>query len=146
MPDDQLVGTWSLQSYHLIGSRGRVRHPYGEAPLGYILYGADGYMAVAIMRSDRRLSEAADTLRRTKEEAAEATRTYLSYAGTYELLPDRVVHHVDISLFPNWSGTDQVRYHQIIGDRLELSTAPWNGRNAVAHAYLVWRRVGAPAP
>lgn len=141
MPEDWLVGTWNLESYQLIGSRGRVRHPYGEAPVGYILYGIDGYMAVTIMRAGRSLSDASDILRRTTQEAADATRTYLSYAGTYDLFPDRLVHHVEISLFPNWSGTEQVRYFLLEGDRLELSTAPWADRGQVAHAHLVWTRV-----
>lgn len=145
MFDDRLVGTWSLQSYQLIGSRGRVRHPYGEFPVGYILYGADGYMAVAIMRADRQPSEATDILRRTKEEAAEAARTYLSYAGTYDLLADRVIHHVEVSLFPNWSGTEQIRFYRFEANRLELSTAPWEDCPTVAHAHLVWQRTCQPS-
>jgi hypothetical protein len=141
----QLIGTWRLVSYRLIGSRGRVRYPYGEDAVGYILYGADGYMAVSIMSANRQPFAGADILRRTTEEAAEATRTYLSYSGTYEILPGRVIHHVEVSLFPNWTDTALERFYVMNGDRLELSTGPiptvdgdGTGR---PRAHLVWEKV-----
>lgn len=136
-----LVGTWRLVSYRLIGSKGRVRYPYGEDPTGYILYGADGYMAVSIMRNNRRPFAGADILRRTNEEAAEATRTYLSYSGTYELQPGRVIHHVKVSLFPNWTETSQERFYALSGNRLDLSTSPLLPDVAEPRAHLVWQRV-----
>lgn len=135
-----LVGTWRLRSYRLIGSRGRERFPYGEDATGYILYGHDGYMAVAIMSSGRTPFAGSDILRRTTPEAAEATRTYLSYSGRYEVLEDRVLHHVEVALFPNWSGTVQERYFRLDGDMLELSTAPLLLERPQPRAYLVWQR------
>lgn len=138
-----LVGTWRLVSYRLVGSRGRIRYPYGEDARGYILYGADGYMSVSIMSANRRSFAGADILRRTTEEAAEATRTYLAYCGLYEVFPDRVVHHVAVSLFPNWSGTAQERYYLLNGDRLELSTAPFQIHGDAPRADLLWERASA---
>jgi hypothetical protein len=136
-----LMGTWKLISYRLIGSHGRVRYPYGEDAVGYIIYGPDGYMAVSIMSADRRPFAGADILRRTTEEAAEATRTYLSYCGTYEVLLDRVIHHVAVSLFPNWSGSAQERFYLLDGDRLELSTAPIRLHAIAPRACLSWERI-----
>lgn len=136
-----LVGTWRLISYQLIGSRGRVRYPYGEDAVGYILYGHDGYMAVSIMSTGREPFAGTDILRRTTREAAEATRTYLSYCGTYEVFPDRVIHHVAVSLYPNWSGSAQERFYLLDGDRLELSTAPMPLHADVPRACLSWKRI-----
>ena len=146
--NELLVGTWRLASYRLVGSRGRVRYPYGEDATGYILYGADGYMAVSIMSAGRTSFAGADILRRTTEEAAEATFTYLSYCCTYEVLPEdpgaldmgRVLHHVEVSLFPNWTGTTQERFFRLDGDHLDLSTAPLHQEN-VPRACLTWERV-----
>jgi hypothetical protein len=138
--DNPLIGTWKLLSYQLVGSRGRIRYPYGEDAIGYILYGPDGYMAVSIMSAERQPFAGTDILRRTTEEAAAATRTYLSYCGRYQLFPDRVVHHVDVSLFPNWTGTMQERYYRLDGDILELSTAPKLLEGKEPRAYLVWKR------
>ena len=35
-PAAELTGTWRLVSYELTGSDGRVRHPYGPAPAGFL--------------------------------------------------------------------------------------------------------------
>jgi hypothetical protein len=141
MIDERLIGTWRLLSYQLIGSRGHIRYPYGEDAAGYVLYGADGYMAVSIMATGRRPFAGTDILRRTTEEAAEATRTYLSYSGTYDVLPDRVIHYVKISLFPNWTNTAQERFYLLSGDRLELSTAPIPPPTPQPRAHLIWERL-----
>ncbi len=55
---------------------------------------------------------------------------YLAYAGSYTLDGMTVTHHVEMSLFPNWIGTDQVRAIAILenGD-LELSTPPEASRS-----------------
>ena len=135
-----VVGTWSLVSYRLVGSRGRERFPYGEDAVGCLLYSADGSMAVSIMSRQRHQFRGKDILRRTTEEAAEATRTYLSYCGTYTVQGCSVIHHVNLSLFPNWTGTDQVRYFRLTGDLLELSTAPIGSQESAPRAELVWRR------
>jgi hypothetical protein len=138
-----LSGTWTLLSYRLLGSRGRIRYPYGEDAIGYLLYLPDGCMAVSIMSSGRRRWAGAHLRRPTDEEAAAATRSYMSYCGTYTVLPDRVVHEIRASLFPNWTGTRQERYYYLDGDLLELSTAPFSDGATVARAHLVWRRAGA---
>jgi hypothetical protein len=150
LTDNSLIGTWKLVSYRLIGSRGRVRYPYGEDAVGYILYGPDAYMAVSIMSAGRLPFAGTDILRRTAEEAAEATFTYLSYSGRYELFSDRVLHHVEVSLFPNWTGTTKERFYRVDGssDRagrclLQLSTAPLE-QHDVARACLTWERVHVP--
>jgi hypothetical protein len=140
MSDCPLVGTWRLISYRLIGSRGRERYPYGEAATGFLIYGADGYMAVSIMGAGRKPFRGADILRRTTEEAAEATRTYLSYSGTYYVQPDRVIHNIKASLFPNWTETRQERFYRLTGDHLELSTLPLDRDIAGPRAHLVWTR------
>jgi hypothetical protein len=139
VPD--LTGTWTLLSYRLLGSRGRVRHPYGEDPVGYLLYMPDGFMAVSIMSGRRENSAWTDIRRQTEDEAALATRTYLSYCGTYELLEDRVFHDIRTSLFPNWTGTRQERFYRLTDGCLELSTAPFDDGLTMPRAHLLWRRV-----
>jgi hypothetical protein len=34
----------------------------------------------------------------------------VAYAGRYSFLGDHVIHHVELSLFPNWVGSDQERF------------------------------------
>jgi len=49
-----------------------------------------------------------------------AAATYVSYAGTYKIVGDTVVHHVQASLYPDWVGTDLVRSYVFSDNRLTL--------------------------
>jgi hypothetical protein len=49
---------------------------------------------------------------------------FVAYAGRYSFHGDRVVHHVELSLFPSWVGSDQERWVELAGDRLTLSASP----------------------
>ena len=54
---------------------------------------------------------------------------------------DRVVRHVELSLFPNWVGSDQERFVELAEDRLALSASPLllAGRYQVPR--LIWERL-----
>lgn len=66
--------------------------------------------------------------------------TYFSCCGKYELRGDKVVHHIDVSLFPNWTGQDQERFYRFEGDRLILSTQPLLMEGLEQTAHLIWKR------
>ncbi len=44
--------------------------------------------------------------------------------GRYSFIGDRVIHQLELSLFPNWVGSDQERWVELAGDRLMLSASP----------------------
>jgi hypothetical protein len=46
----------------------------------------------------------------------------LAYAGTYTIVADKVVHHIDIAWNNARIGSDQVRLFKFDGDRLTLTT------------------------
>jgi Lipocalin-like domain len=77
-----------------------------------------------ISRAGRARFAAADLLGGTTEKRARAVEGFVAYAGRYSFHGDRVVHHVELSLFPNWVGTDQERSVERTGDRLILSARP----------------------
>jgi hypothetical protein len=105
-----------------------------------LIYSRDGSMSVAIMRVDRNRFAADDLMLGSLEEQAAAAAGYLSYAGRYEVRSGTVVHHVEISLFPNWVGTEQVRFYAFAGDRLTLSTGPMQLQGRDRRGFLVWER------
>ena len=70
-----LVGAWSLESCELVGSGGATSYPVGKKPVGYIIYGQDGYMSVAFMSSDRQPFAADDILGGSPEEKIAAVDT-----------------------------------------------------------------------
>jgi hypothetical protein len=137
---EALVGTWRLVSWENTSADGDVSHPLGEDPQGLLVYGADGFMAVALMRSSREPFARRDLLAATEDERARAAGEYVSYCGRYEVRGDLVVHRVELSLFPNWIGLEQERHVELAGDRLTLSTAPVlvGGREQTAR--VTWKR------
>jgi hypothetical protein len=142
MIPNPLIGTWRLISWeNRSTSDGKVSYPLGEDATGYIMYNKDGYMFVAIMAPHRLKFATDDLLSATKEEEAQAEESYVSYCGRYEFLGERVVHRVELSLFPNWVGGDQERLVDLRGNRLTLSTRPLLLRGIQQSAHLIWERV-----
>jgi hypothetical protein len=142
---DTLVGAWRLVSWENQAADGQVTYPMGADALGYVLYTADGRFSVTISRAGRTGFAAGDLLSGTAEEQARAVEGFVAYAGRYSFDGNHVVHHVDLSLFPNWVGTDQERWVELAGDRLTLSASPLllAGKQQVPR--LVWERVD-PSP
>ena len=141
MPDNRLVGTWRLTSWENQDSAGKITFPVGRDARGYIIYTADGYVSVQIMTAQRQRFAADDLLQGSTDEKARAAETFIAYCGRYELASDTVIHRVELSLFPNWVGTRQVRRIEMAGDRLTLSAGPMMlaGRQQIAR--LIWERM-----
>jgi hypothetical protein len=106
-----------------------------------VLYTGDGRFSVTISRADRARFAAGDLLAGTTEEKARAMESFVAYAGRYSFHGDRVIHHVELSLFPNWVGTDQERGVELAGDRLTLSASPLLLAGKQQVPSLVWERV-----
>ncbi len=141
MTSNPLIGTWRLVSWENRDESGQVSYPLGEDALGYIIYNADGYMFVAIMSSGRTKFALGDLLGGTPEERAQAAGTYVSYCGRYEFRGETVIHHVELSLFPNWVGVEQERLVEVRGNRLEVSTRPMLFGGVQRSAHLIFKRV-----
>lgn len=141
MTDNPLAGTWKLVSFEVRSPEGRVHYPLGRDPVGYIGYGEDGYMHVAMMKADRpRLSVDMLSLA-SAEEKALAAATFVSYCGRYEIKGDRVVHHVEVSLDPNVSGEPVERGMKLAGRRLSLTMPPFPIFGEPHTGHLLWERV-----
>lgn len=141
MERTDLIGTWRLVSFEMRDDAGNMTYPYGPDAIGYILYSADGYMAVEMMAAYRANFADADTLGGTDAERAQAAATYRSYCAQWEFLGDRVRHHFRTSLYPNRTGTTEERFIDYDGARLTLSTAPQRSGGTLRRNFLVWERV-----
>jgi Lipocalin-like domain len=142
---DALVGAWRLVSWENRAVDGQITYPMGADARGYLLYTADGRFSVMISRAGRAGFTGGDLLGGTSEEKARALEGFVAYGGRYTFHGDRVVHHVELSLFPNWVGTEQERWVELAGDRLTLSATPLllAGKQQVPR--LVWERVDPPS-
>jgi hypothetical protein len=112
-----LVGAWRLVSWENQAADGQVTYPMGPDPIGYVLYSADGRFSVTISRAGRAGFAAGDLLSGTTEEKARALEGCVTYAGRYTFHGDRVIHHVELSLLPNWVGSDQEQWVELSRDR-----------------------------
>lgn len=142
---DGIMGTWKLVSALLTTLGGESRKLLGENPSGLLTYTADGRMTVIIASSGRQALSVADPVSAPAAERAEAFATFSAYAGRYTFDEDRVTHHVEVSWYQNWVGTEQIRFVKQQGNRLTLTAppdlGPWRttgGRTGVGAAKLAF--------
>jgi hypothetical protein len=117
----RLVGTWQVLEVVDTDTAGKVSHPYGEHPKGYIVYDPTGHLHVQLMRTPVTPPFAAgDDSQGTDQEVRAAYDGYVAYFGTYQVIEaqSKVIHRVEGSLMPSYTGTDQPRPIKIVGDEL----------------------------
>ncbi len=140
MPDSPIVATWKLLSFTMTTDDGQITHPYGENPSGYYFFAPDGHCVAILGRPDRPKLGTPDLAAGTAEQKAAAAQDFTAYAGRYEYLGEKLVIHVEVSLFPDWIGGDQEREADLKGNRITLSAR--SSRNGVpGRVLLVWERV-----
>jgi hypothetical protein len=137
-----ILGSWEIEAVESRYDDGSVDHPFGSAPRGLLVYTPEGRMTVQLSRADRSSFASDDLWKGTPEELGAAFSSYVAYFGRYELNEEEgvVVHHVDGSVFPNWTDNVQRRTLSLEGDHLVLSTAPMLIGNRVRTSVLVWKR------
>jgi hypothetical protein len=118
-----IAGSWKLLAWRRIEGD-NVSYPLGEDATGLLIYAEDGSMAVQMTAADRPAIATADALGGDVEQRAAAYSTCLAYFGGWEVDGDNVIHHVEASLFPNWSDTVQTRPFTCDGRVLVLRTPP----------------------
>lgn len=143
MSENPFIGAWRLVSYTVEDENHITAYPMGADAEGVIMYTPDGYMSVQIQEAGRGAFENENIRRGTEDEWAAAGRSYLAYAGAYEVREGEVIHAVGFSLFPNWVGSDLHRFYRFEGDRLYLSTAPEDTGRRTLVSRLVWERASA---
>lgn len=137
--DDKLVGTWKLVSASSTTSAGeRSETPYGPSPVGFLTYTAEGRVTAMISYDGR---ESLSFGGGTQEQQAEAFKTFLAYAGRYELSGDKVIHHVEISSLQNFVGMDLIRFIKFECNRMVLVSPPMSINRKTQTIELVWERL-----
>lgn len=141
MSTHSLIGSWKLlRAEYRHGET--VAHPFGQEPVGLLVYDALGNMTVQIMHRDY-------TLRRAGQKDSESGRAafegYLGYFGRYEIreAENTVVHDVAGSTLPHWVGSRQSRVYEFSENLLRLSSPATNDQQG-ALAVLVWERLSGP--
>lgn len=140
--DHPLVGSWRLRRWVSIADDGAESLPMGDAPDGLLVYAGDGTMIALMGPSDRPRFDSDDLTGGTDDERARGFATFVAYGGPFEIDGDTVLHHVEMSLFPNWIGTVQRRRWELDapGRRLTLTSPPVTLGGATRIQRLTWER------
>jgi hypothetical protein len=141
MDQEAIVGAWQLVSFHGRNAKGDLRPALGENAQGLLVYTAEGYMTAVLSEAGRTPFRSRDYRGGTREEALAAVNSYISYSGRYTLSGDTVTHHVEMSLYPNWIGDDQIRNVKFEGNLLILSTPPFLLSGGEWTFELTWKRL-----
>jgi hypothetical protein len=115
-----LIGTYRLLGMEHFTADGKVGMPFGENPKGFIIYTAEGYMSAILMRVGRPDFADGDILAGRDDERVAAFGSSSAYAGRYEIVGDQIVHHLEATTYPNWTGTDQPRHFELTDTHLTL--------------------------
>ncbi len=140
----KLTGTWKLVSMTYKNEDGNESDFFGEDPVGYLMYDANGYMSAQFMMRERKMFETEGFASGTQDEIMEAFRSYQAYFGRFRPKKDEeyaVIHTVEGCIFPNWKGHEEIRYVQFENDFLILLTPPIliQDKEIVIHAR--WKKV-----
>jgi Lipocalin-like domain len=120
---DAVLGGWELVSFVARdAATGEERQPLGGAPLGLILYTADGHMSAQLANSDM--------------------GGYISYGGRFSVdeQTSTLHHDVTISLMPELLTQPQSRHAEVNGDTLTLSASRTDDAGVTTHSRLQWKR------
>jgi len=137
-----IVGTWRLVSatQHMADGTERPDPNVGAHALGYIIYTPTGQVCAMLGNRDRARWAIGD--QPTQTEAMAIPENMVAYCGTYTVneAGGFVLHHVELDLSPNRTGTDRKRFFTISGDRLVLRPAPPLPKG-VQDWRVTWQRV-----
>jgi hypothetical protein len=140
----RLLGAWRITAYVTERADGDRFAPLGDSLQGYICYTQDGVVSVNLQQPNREPYASGDPSVVTTSELAAAAAGYFAYAGRFVVDETTaiVTHDVEISLVPNWIGTQQRRTVIFDGDRLELrAIAPSLMAGEMRTIRVFWQRV-----
>src|SRR5260370_42488166 len=107
---EQLVGAWALTSFvERDIETGVENRPFGEHPLGLILYTPDGYVSAQLQPPERPPFADGDLLHATSEEYATAGRSHIAYSGRFfvDEAKNSLPHEMAVSSFATALGRQQ---------------------------------------
>jgi Lipocalin-like domain len=141
--EQQLIGTWKLVGLTrtLVATGEQIPdHPRK----GFITFAPDHRMMTILVWADR--AAPAGEIPTDRERIA-LHRSLISFAGTYRIMPDRLIFHVDISWNEAWTGSEQLRFCTFAGNRMTLVTEPHRSATDGEESVFtqVWEKMGGGA-
>ncbi len=93
------------------------------------------------MKANRNLFATPNPIGGTPEERADAYAGHIGYCGRFEVneRENSILHHVEMSWYPNWTGTTQTRFAKIEDDRLIFTFPTMQGGKKVVGVFTYVR-------
>lgn len=139
---EQLVGTWTLVSWELVGGDGSKFAPVvGGDVKGLMIFLENGRFSQQII-SERPKFASNERLSGTPEENKAVAQGILSVFGTYSIdeASKTFTFHNEISSYPNQNRTNGKRTPTFIGDELRYVNPGAPAAGPGGNGYFVWRR------
>jgi hypothetical protein len=132
----QLAGSWKLSSWTIQIIGGEVTEPFGPNPKGRAVFTPGGFSAFMIARPDRKPAT-------NDADSAALLKSLMVYTGKFTIDGDKLTTNVDLSWNEILTGTAQVRFFKLEGDKLTIRTAEqasavYPGKKVVGT--LTWER------
>jgi len=137
-----LLGTWRLVSNHQVDVNGKLVEPFGDDPLGYLVYTPDGHVLVQMASRERPQLFGTSANAGNRPVLLETTEAntplgLTGYCGTFEVRDGQAIHHMEFGVLPRNNGHVETRLVVLDGDRLSLRTS--------RGGQLEWQRVHTEA-
>lgn len=135
-----LVGTWEFVTYRDTPEGAAPLNPYGEHPIGLMIFTADGRFSMSLMRNPPDIGKASVD----PDPEACVPEWYCSYFGTYQAKPGAGtwVTQVTGGNIPAYLGTAQTRRYEIRSGNLLIGETYTDEHGRRVNAERVLRRVG----
>lgn len=136
-----MVGLWSLVSYLVRTADGATTAPLGRDAVGYLHYAEDGVVAGIMMARGRPHFSTGNRLGASAEEKVRAWDSVVTYMRTYEFAGEVLHHSIKASVFPDWTGADQLRQRRVLENGDVELVATLDERGVRREAIATWRRI-----
>ncbi|MBL0181451.1 MAG: lipocalin-like domain-containing protein [Chitinophagaceae bacterium] len=140
---EQLIGTWALVSVDNIYPDSSRQHPYGENPVGILIFDAKGNYAIQILKAVRPKVASGDKNKGTPEEYLALVQGSNSHFGTYSVdeASKTITFNITHASFPNWEGTVQKRQYTYTGNEIKyvVTNTTQGGQSVIAE--VAWKRI-----
>lgn len=139
--NEQLAGAWSLVAVENTNADGSKTLPYGENPVGLLVFTDAGEYAIQILKAKRPKVAAGDKNKATPIENAALVQGNNSHFGTYTFNPEKhtISFNVQHAFYPNWEGNVQVRNYTLENNVLSYVVTNTTNGGAIT-AKVVWKK------
>jgi hypothetical protein len=106
---NDLLGTWRVTGFSEWSRDGVERHPLGDNPVGYAIFGAAGRIFIQLSKSPSRGTPAEDV-----------AGSFIAYFGTFEVKGDTLIVAIESGNEAHDVATTQTRTVTLDGDALSI--------------------------